>query len=231
MRAMPRTPRSLLLTLLAALAALLATSCTDDGDGGDGQQGPPPGAQLLTDSAAAMREVTSTRFELDAEGDIGLPITAAQGQLTNEGSAQGTATTMQLGQNIELDFTVVDETVYLQGLTGGVQQFPTGAGGVIYDPSVILDPDRGIANVLANGREARTEGTEQVNGVETYRVSALFPGDSLSQVVPGYGDTRGRVWISTEDNRLIQARFPNDTGTATVRLSDFNAPVEITPPA
>lgn len=223
-----------LLALLAALVAALVTSC---GGAAEQQEAPPPtlpeGAELLAEAADAMRTVTTARVEIDVQGDLpGLPIKGARGQLTREGAAKGTATVEQSGQLLELDFVIVDDKLYLRGPTGGFRELPAAMSGMVYDPSAVLDPDQGVAAVLASGAAAKTEAREQVGGVDTYRVRARFSGQSLGKLVPGFTqDSPGQVWIAADSSRLVQATFPTNGGAITFRFSDFNAPADITAPS
>lgn len=223
---MPRRRRRL-FTLLAVLTALI-TAC-----GGQSSSDLPEGAGLLADSATAMRTVTSARVGIDVEGELpGVPIKSAQGQLTSDGSASGTASLDMGRQLFEVTFVIIGEDLYLRGPTGGFQKLSTSSAFLVYDPTVILDPDRGVAAVLAGGTGATTEAREQVEGVDSYRVQATFPGQTLGSLAPGSTqDSTGQVWIATEGSRLVQTRFPlADGATVTVRFSDYDAPAEITPP-
>ncbi|MGQ0777701.1 MAG: LppX_LprAFG lipoprotein [Pseudonocardiales bacterium] len=219
------------LCLFALLTALL-TACGGLGGEQDSPPTLPDGAELLADSATAMRTVTTTRVGIDVQGDLPtLPIRTAEGQLTREGQAKGTATVDQFGQLIELDFVIVDDKLYLRGPTGGIQELPAASAGLVYDSSVILDPDRGVAGVLASGAAARTEAREQLGELDCYRVQASFSGQSLSKLVPGFTqDTTGQVWIAAEGFYLVQARFPTTGGVVTFRFSDFDEPADITAP-
>lgn len=221
--------RSSLLALLAAFIAVALPAC-----GGDEGEELPDGAQLLSRSAESMRGVDSVAFALDAEGEARnlLPIQSAQGQLTREGDATGTATLEQGGQLSELRFVLIGDTLYLQGPTGGFQQLPARFADTVYDPSVILDPERGVPALLRSGKKPVTEAREAVGGTEAYRVAATFPGSALSGVLPGvHVDTRSQVWIGADEPRLLQARIPLSRGAVTVRFSEFDAPVNITPPS
>ncbi|MGH3980221.1 MAG: LppX_LprAFG lipoprotein [Pseudonocardiaceae bacterium] len=214
------------LALLAALLAVLMPGCS-------GGEELPDGAQLLSRSAESMRGISSARFDLDIEGTgSGLPIRGAQGRLTREGDADGTATLDQGQQVSELRFVLTGDTLYLQGPTGGFQRVPAGFASSVYDPSVILDAQRGVPALLANGTQPVTEAREAVGGTDAYRVTATFPRSVLSGLVPGLvEDAKGQVWIGAAQPHLLQARFPLAGGTVTVRLSEFDAPVDITPPS
>jgi lipoprotein LprG len=220
-----------LLALLAALVIALITSC--DRIAGQGVD-LPDGARLLGDSATAMRTVASARFNVDVQGNAPeIPFQSAQGQLTREGSVKGTVNRNQGGQIVELEVVVVDEQLYLRGATGPFLKLSASNLSGIYDPRLILDPDRGIAAVLASGTEASTEAREQVGGVDSYRVEVNFPAQPLGALLPGPQDEAktGTLWIAAQGSRLVQAQFPASDGTLTVRFSEYDAPVEITAPA
>jgi lipoprotein LprG len=222
-----------LLALLATLLTALLTSSCGGGPAGPGQSAPalPDGAELLADSAAAMRTVTTTRAAIDVRGDLpGVPIKSAEGQLTREGTAKGTAT-VEMGDLVEVDFVIIGDDLYLRGPTGGFRKLSTSSAFLVYDPTVILDPDRGLASVLAAGTEAKTEAREQVSGVDSYRVRAKFPREKLRELVPGFNqDSTGQVWIAADGSRLVQAQLPTRTGAISLRFFDFDAPVDIIAP-
>lgn len=219
--------RGLRFPVLLLLFALLVAGCS----GGGGEE-LPDGTQLLTRSADAMSAVRTVRLSLDVEGTVGgFSVQGAAAQVTREGDAAGTATLDQGGQVTELEFVFTGGTLYLQGPTGGFQEVPAALASSVYDPTVILDPQNGIPALLRRGNGAVTEAREEVGGVGTYRVRATFPGAVLSGLVPNLEqDTSGLVWIGVDDSRLVQARFPLPNGAATVRLSDFDAPANITAP-
>ncbi|MPZ67330.1 MAG: LppX_LprAFG lipoprotein [Pseudonocardiaceae bacterium] len=214
------------LALLLALLTLAVPACS-------GGEELPDGQQLLSRSGATMGEVSSARFVLDLEGDVsGLPIEGAQGQLTRDGEAAGTAGITQGGELTELEFVLTGDKLYLQGPTGGFRELPASFAASVYDPSTILDARRGVPALLENGTDATTEAREDVDGVDAYRVRATFPVDVLGGLIPAVTeDTEGQVWIGFQQPRLVQARFELPGGIATVRLSEFDAPVDIAPPS
>ncbi|HYZ09211.1 MAG TPA: LppX_LprAFG lipoprotein [Pseudonocardiaceae bacterium] len=218
--------RRLRFPVLLFLFTLLAAGCS-----GVGEE-LPDGAQLLTRSADAMAAVRTARLDLDVQGTVGgFSVQGAAAQVTREGDAAGTVTLDQGGQVTELEFVFTGGTLYLQGPTGGFRELPAALASSVYDPTVILNPQNGVPVLLRRGTGAVTEAREEVGGVGAYRVRATFPGAVLSGLVPGLEqDTSGLVWIGANESRLVQARFPLPNGTATVRLSDFNAPADITAP-
>ncbi|MFN2478917.1 MAG: LppX_LprAFG lipoprotein [Pseudonocardiaceae bacterium] len=217
-----------LFAFIAALMIALVTSCS----GSSGQTAKlPNGAPLLADSAKAMREVTTTHFAVEVEGNSpGVQLRSAEGQLTRAGSAKGVAKVDAGAQLSELQFVIIGQDLYLRPPTGPVQKLPRSFA--VYDPSVILNPDRGIAAALASGTGPTTESREQVDGVDTYRLQVKFPAQPLGSLVPQLAqDKTSEIWVATQGSRLIKAQFPTTYGSATVHFSDFDAPVEITPPS
>jgi lipoprotein LprG len=221
-----------LLALFAALIIAALTSCS-----AVEEQRPtlPDGTRLLADSATAMRTVTSTRFNIDIQGNVPeIRLRSADGRLTREGSAKGMAQLNQGAQVVELEFVILGDTLYLRPPTGPVQKLPLTLASAVYDPSVILNPDRGIASVLASGTGATTEAREQIGGIDSYRLRVNFPAQPLNTLVPGPPrDKTGQIWIATQGSRLVQAQFPatDPEGTIIVRFSEYDVPVEITAPA
>jgi lipoprotein LprG len=220
-------PVVLFASLILSLIVALVTSCS-------GQKASlPAGATLLSDSAKAMRTVTTTHFLLDVQGNApGVQLRSAEGQLTREGSAQGVAKVDEGAQLLELQFVIIGQDLYLRPPTGPVQKLPLSFAGAVYDPSVILNPDRGIAAVLASGTGATTQAREQVNGVDSYRLQVKFPAQPLGTLVPGLAqDKTSEIWVAVQGSRLVKGQFPTTYGTDTVQFSDFDAPVQITAPA
>src|SRR3954452_24043468 len=158
--------------VLALLAALVAvTSCTNSADKKDGSTGSLPDAgTLLKDSATAMRDIKTAKFLITADGAIsGLSLRRAEGTLTREGDAQGTAQIEQLGTAVDLTFVIVGDKIYIKGPTGGYQTLPLSLAATVYDPSAILNPDKGVAKLLSTATDAKTEASETVEGTDTWR--------------------------------------------------------------
>lgn len=220
------------VALFAAFALALITSCSATSGTTGQQENLPDGARLLTDSAAAMREVDTLRFTIAAQGDIpNMPLTYAEGQLTEQGGAKGLARMKEGEKVIQRDFVITGDTLYLRDPAGQYQKLPTSVTGMGYNPITILNPDRGVAAVLASGKGATTQVRELISGVDTYKVEATFPRDQLSTLVPGITeDTIGNVWIAVQDSRLQQAQFRLGDGIVSIQLGEYNAPVSITAP-
>lgn len=229
--------RILLVTL--ALAAAVATACSSDDPPADNGS-LPDGAGLLKDAAAATAEVRSAHFTLTVNGEVpGLSVKNAEGDLTREGgpagAAKGTVSMELLGDLFEGEFVLVDETLYIKGATGGFQELPATLVRSLYDPAAILDPERGIAHVLESVQNPKTEGTEDIDGVSTYRVTGRATKDVVADLVPGIdSDVDITFWLRQDgQHQPVKAsvRVPGEGDpTVDVTLSDIDKQVSITAP-
>lgn len=228
--------RRILLAVLAC-AAVAATACSSDEPAG----GLPDGAGLLEDAAASTAKIESAHFTLTVNGEVpGLDVRSAEGDLTREGggsgAAKGTVSMTLLGQLFEGEFVLVDDKVWIKGPTGDYQELPASMVVNLYDPGAILDPERGVANVLSNVQEPVTEGTEDVDGVATYRVKGKAKRDVVADLVPGIdSDVDITFWLRQDgDHQPVKASVavPADGDpTVDVTLSDVGKQVDITPPS
>lgn len=226
-------PRPRLFVVLFAFLALTVAGCTKN----DTAANLPAGAQLLTESAAAMTALTSAHVKIDTEGEVGsLPMRQANGDLLKTGDAKGTIQLSQFGVLIEYEFVVVGKDIYLKGATGGWQKVDAAVAASIYDPSAILDPNRGIAKLLTTAKDPVTEAKESVNGRDAYRVAVKLDSTAVSALVPGItGEVTGKLWIDAETKHLLKAvlTVPSTTGkagTVTINVTNINTPVTISAP-
>lgn len=223
-----------LLTALVLTASL--TACGGDAPADD----LPSGRTLLTQSADALDDVTSLRFVLNVEGARGttFQIQNAEGAITREGGVTATAQVMQAGQLVEYEYIVANNVPYLKGPTGGFRPVPEAIYSRIFNPTGLLVGERSLPNALRKVTEATTEDTEEVEGVETYRIKGnLDPTliEGLSLLASG-AEGDATVWVHQENKQLVRARVPfsvpGEEGetVVTVTLSHFNEPVDIRPP-
>jgi lipoprotein LprG len=231
------------LLLVGAVLVGGVAACNGGKSGKGGDQGGsatanlPAADELLKSSADTMRSVQTAHFDIQSDGDIGgIPLRRANGDITRAGDAQGTA---QLDQALlaELSFVVKGQTLYIKGVTGGWQKLPLSLASSVYDPSKILDPDRGAANVVATATSAKTEAREAVDGTDAYRVAATVKGTALGQLVPGIDtDLAGQLWIGADRKLLLKGKFVvpgqngGKSGTVTITFSKFDAPVTVNEP-
>lgn len=226
--------RPRLLIALMAIVTLALTGCSKD-DEPSAQL--PNGATLVSEAATATGALTSAHVKIDTEGEVGsLPLRRAEGDLLRSGDAKGTIQLSQFGVLIEYEFVVVGKDIYLKGVTGGWQKVNAAVAASIYDPSAILDPNRGIAKLLATAKDPVTEGQEKVDGKDAYRVAVKLDTASVATLVPGVtGDVTGKLWIDAGNKQLLRAVLTvpgagGKTGTVTINVTNINAPVTVSAP-
>ncbi|MEV7007566.1 LppX_LprAFG lipoprotein [Streptosporangium sp. NPDC051022] len=223
------SPRRILTAAVAATLFLI-TAC-GGGDASDGAA-PPAGAELVRKAAEAMRTVKTVTFGLETEGTPPVPVRKASGRLSGTGDADGTIQLDVMGSLQEISFVLIGETVHFKGVTGGFQKMSRGQLAAIYDPSAVLDPDKGVVRLLGSALNPRTEAAEKIDGTDAYRVAATLPQEVLSTVVPGLKENvDGRLWIDRATSRLLKADLPLTGGKVIVAFHDYDAPVQITAPA
>jgi lipoprotein LprG len=224
--------RILLVTL--ALTAAVATACSADDSPSD-TSSLPDAAGLLKDASASMSDVKSTHFTLTVNGKFpALPVHKAEGDVDgSSGGAKGTISMDFMGSLFDGEFVIVDSSLYFKGPTGDWQKVPASLVTSVYDPGAILDPDRGIAKVLGSVQNPKTEGTEDIDGVSTYRVTGRVGVDVVKDLVPGLdSDVNATFWLRQDgDHQPVKASVKvAENATVDVTLSDIDKQVTITAP-
>jgi lipoprotein LprG len=227
-----------LLAIFAALftAIALLAGCSSKSE--DSGKELPDAATLLKQSSETTKAQSSAHLKLTVQGEIKeLPIESLEGDLSNKPAvaAQGTANIVFLGQRLEgVDFSVVDGTLYAALTKGSFQDL--GPAKDIYDVSALLNPDTGLGNVLANFSDPKADGRENLNGVDTVRITGTISADAVNKIAPqlaATGPVPGTAWIQEDgDHQLVQAKMEPMPGTnITIACSDWGKPVSVTKPA
>ena len=232
--------RGVLAAITAATLAAAFAGCSSGG--GDDATTPanlPAAKALLKDSAQAMAKVHSAKFHLSGKGSIqGVEVDSAHGTVTSDGRAQGTVQILQDGSNVELELVVIGGDIYIKGPTGKFAKLPAGAAGSVFDPTLILSADRGLAKLEQFASSPQTVGEEIVDGVDAYKVRADLDGTLVSHLMPmaAVNTVPGTLWIAKDGGELVRisvtAKQPDGSDAAlTLDLSDFGVAADITPPA
>ena len=182
-----------------------------------------------------MGTVQSVAFTLAVDGTLpGVPVSAANGVLTHAGDAQGTATINE-GVSIQAQFVIVGGSLYLKALTPGYQKLPLSAASQIYDPSAILDPNRGISKLLTASTNPKTVAATTINGATAYQVQLTPDPTAIQSLIPGAGTgTTGSIWIDKASGHVLKGVFmvpsSGKTATVTITFANYDAPVTIPAP-
>jgi lipoprotein LprG len=197
----------------------------------------PDAASLLKDSEQTTKKQQSVHLELTVTGKIAeLPIETLSGDLTNVPvvTAQGKASIIAFGQTFkDVDFVVADGNLYGALTPGSFTNF--GPAADIYDVSKILSPDVGLANVLANFSDGKSEGRETINGVDTVKITGKVTAEAVNGLVQigATGPVPATAWIKEDgDHDLVQAKLdPSEGNSVQMTLSDWGKTVTVTKPA
>jgi lipoprotein LprG len=177
-------------------------------------------------------------LKLAVQGQIqDLPIETLEGDLTNKPAvaAQGTANILFLGQRLEgVDFVVADGNLFGAITKGSFQDF--GPAADIYDVSALLDPDKGLGNLLANFSDPKADGRETINGIDAVRVTGTVSAEAVNNVAPQIKATApvpGTAWIREDGNHeLVQAKLDTSPGNSiTMTCTDWGKSVTVAKPA
>ena len=230
--------RRRLTRILTALATVGAAAALVAGCSASSSSASLPDAPgLLQQSAQTTKGLKSGHLDITVTGSIeGLPIKKLSGDLTNvpATAVQGNATISMGGSDVDIQLVVIDNILYAS-LTPN-SWLDMGPAADIYDPSAILNPDTGLANILAGFSDAKSEATETVNGVATVRVTGNVSADAVNKLIPQIKATAampGTAWIEKDgDHNLVQAKLdPSSGNSIQMTLSDWNKPVTVTKPA
>jgi lipoprotein LprG len=230
-----QTPRRLFAVLAAlSIAAALIAACSS---GSTQSGGPLPDATtLVKQSADVTKNLKSAHLVLSVIGKVpGLPIKTLTGDLTTAPAtaASGNVQLTMGGSEVDANFVVVDGELYATLTPNKWSDF--GKASDVYDVSAILNPDTGLANLLANFTNAKAEGRETINGQSTIRISGNVPADAVNKLASQLNagnTTPSTVWIQeTGDHQLVQAKMDKSSGNSVqMTLSNWNQPVQVTKP-
>ena len=230
---MPRLSLSALSSLAAiTTAAALVAGCSAS----KSAESLPDAPGLLQQSSQATKDLKSAHLDITVNGTIeGLPVKKLSGDLTNlpATAVQGSATITMAGSDVDVQLVVIDTALYAS--LSPDSWLDMGPAADIYDPSTILNPQTGLANMLASFTDAKSQSAETVNGVDTVKVTGNVSADAVNKLIPqvkATGPVPGTAWIAKDgDHNLVQAQIdPSSGNSIQMTLSKWNDPVTVTKP-
>lgn len=221
---------AVLTTLVTA--AVLASGCSSKS-----AEPLPDAAQLVQQSIATTKALKSAHLEIAVNGKIdGLPVKTLSGDLTNVPSVaiKGSSKISMGGSDVDIQLVVLDGTLYA-ALTPD-SWLDMGPAVEVYDPSVILNPETGLANMLASLTDAKSDGFETIGGVQTVRITGKVGADAVNKLIPQLkagGPLPATAWIEKDaPHQLVQAKVDQSEGNSVqLTLSEWDKPVTVTKPA
>ncbi len=221
-----------------SLAAFVAGCSFSSSNTGGGPL--PDGTTLVQESTNTTKNLKSAHLVLTVTGKIpGLPVRNLTGDLTTSPStaAKGNAQITYLGQDISADFVVVGGDLYTNALSpGDPTMTDVGPASQIYDPSALLSPDTGVANVLANFNDAKAAGRDQISGQTTVRITGNVSADAVNKIAAPFKATKpvpATAWVvEGGEHQLAQINLQYSPGNnVQMTLSNWGQPVQVSKPA
>ena len=181
----------------------------------------PPADQVLQESARTTETLRSLHVVLDVKDLPALPMQNVEGDVTNlpegSGAAFGVATvrTEQAKDFTTFKFKVVGGKMYTTD--DDVTWTEIGDAEKIYDPAILLDKDKGLANILKNVKNAKAEKRETINGISTVMVTGMIDASVVDPVIPQIGNGGGQLKITLW---IADVAPPSSSSTATPGTAD-----------
>lgn len=240
MRAIPLRAITFRAVLLTTVSVLVLTACSDDGGGSEDAQPEDPTERL--EAAADLLDGTSG-VSFGVEGadlpDSGTVILGAEGVAVPPDALEGEIRLIFSGLPTTIPVVSVGGELYADILSSGFEQVDPATLG-FSDPGALIDPERGVSQLLRSGSDVAADGEVRVDSEVYDQITSTLPGELVDEVLT-LADTTAEVeatWaIDPDTGHLRQATLTGpfyDTGgdqTYTVTLSNYDEPVEISAPA
>jgi hypothetical protein len=225
---------------LASFAAGLLLVAVIAGCGG---LQPEDAAKALREGGAAMAKLKSVsaslKFTKGAVSFRGFQLMTAKAALRLPADSDTTYTVRQQDVQIALEVIISGGHVYLHLPFSGYNELTGVDAADIPDLAKLFDAGKGLPAVIPAGRSPKYLGAEQVDGVDSHKVSATYTADQVHSMLPqlsSSGDVDAVIWIGGSDHLIRKAVLSGpfgDNGSASsveVDLSGFNGSVVIATP-
>lgn len=223
---------------VAAAAVIALAGCSgggEAGNGGGGEGNATDAAALVQQSSAAMKDLTGAHVVITAEGRVpNLKVTKLEADIASkpEPTATGTAS-IDMGQDTqEAQLIYVGGRLYSDIAEPG-KWTDYGPGTSIYNVAVLFDQQQGLANVLAKLKDPKSEGSEDIDGVKTTKITGTASTNDVAQLAGARKAPEKEqtvpvtVWIGDDDpHYLVRAQItPVPDSSVTMTLSEFGKTV------
>ncbi|WP_183466261.1 LppX_LprAFG lipoprotein [Mycolicibacterium iranicum] len=219
----------------ATVIALAGCSGSGDSGGSGGSDSGVDAASLVQESSQAMQDLTGAHVVITAEGRVpNLKVTKLEADIASKPTPVATGTaSIQVGQqNQEAQLIYVDGRLYSDIAEPG-KWTDYGTGTSIYNLAVLFDQQNGLANALANLKDPKAEGSEEIDGVKTTKITGTASTTDVAQLAgarkaPEKEQTVPMtVWIADEaPHYLVRAQItPVPDTSVTMTLSEFGKTV------
>jgi len=201
-------------------------------------------AEILSRAAAAMARMRSVHFVLERSGapeylDAArtMMLRRVEGDVVYPDGLRGVVRVFSLGMVTDLRILRLGDRTWIA--LAGVERWEvlTPDRGVVMDPRVFFDPERGVPALMARA-PLQAVGRESLEGEAVYRLEGELESGPLAEWSFGWisGRLQATVWVDAATFRIRRVRLverdsdPQDPTVWQLTLSDFDRPVTLQPP-
>jgi hypothetical protein len=218
------------ILLLCIVCILLLSACNQE----------PTAQDILKDAAANMSEASSLKFTIIRQGspaevmlgETAVGVSGATGEYQAPDKVHAKVQVQASGFTTEADVLWLPEgKYYMHPLLSPTYSQVDLEG---FDAPGIFSAEAGIPAVLQALEAATLVGTEDLDGVQAYHITADAQGEDLTGLtgsVLASGTAKVDLWVAKDTNQLIRLQVTESDGNGwLVDFFDYNLPVEIPAP-
>jgi len=224
------------LLLLVATLVLVGAVAGCGGGGGSGKSA----EELVSEAVTATSAVKSFHLSIDVENSApsnqGLNLKFVDGDVLVPDKLKGKVGGTFAGISISTELIVVGHDYFLKTPFGSSWQKID----VDTLPEAFFDPEKGILAVIQGASGLENDGSEDVGGVDCYRVTGKVEANVLKPLLStaeGTQELDMEIWIGKDDMLIRRLRLTGpvspeegDDAVRNVELSQFDEAVRITAP-
>jgi lipoprotein LprG len=230
----PARLRSPFAPVPVLVGGLAAAGCS----GSDGSADP---AELLDRSREVLAATESVHFVLTSSGvpDGTTALRGGEGDAARPDRFAGDLEVTVAGVAATVAVVSVDGTLYAQlPFTDGFTETDPATIGIA-DPGDLLAADSGVDGLLAAAEEPTDAGETRVDGTVVRQVEVTIPASAVAEALTaadGADEFAAVLDVDPATGQLRRAELtgpfldPDTDSTYVIELSDYDEPVEITPP-
>jgi hypothetical protein len=219
----------------AIVAAALLVAC-------GGLQSEDPGLALKQGGHATATLKTVSATMKVTKGAItfqGFALVSASANIRLPDESDTTYLVRQQDYQLGLEVVIIGGHYYLKPPLLRFTELSRQQAGDIPDLARLFDPTTGLPAVIPAGRNPEYVGVETVDGVDCWRISALYTGAQINGLLPqlsSQSDVTADIWVGGSDHFIRKAVLGGNFGdngalaTIEVDLSNFNGAVNIASP-
>lgn len=200
---------------------------------------------ILAGAAAQLEETESMAFKMELEGTTyvdgaeSIKLEGAEGVMQRPDKVDVTFTAEVLGtQQISIRMITVGEDAWITDIVTG--KWVTSPPEFGYNPSVLYDPEDGLAPLMEKMTDKKVEGSEEIDGRDAWHITAEVDGEVISTMTSGtmHGSSQDvELWIDKETHDMLRIKIAEptdedieDPATWILTLSKHNEDVTIEDP-